>query len=86
MNTTLGDCAIEQQHAGVRFLWTEAFKPTEMHRRMLTPYESRTMNQRKICGWVELFKVGRTSVTKERWSINAWKNTSTGGCLDQGRR
>lgn len=70
MNATLSDCAIEQQHAGVGFLWAEGFKPTEMHRRMLTPYESRTMNQRKIYEWVELFNAGRTSVTKERWSIN----------------
>jgi hypothetical protein len=34
-------------------------KPVEMHRRMLAQYGQSTISQRKVCEWVEKFKLGR---------------------------
>lgn len=41
-------------------------KPAEIHRRMLTQYGTRTMNQWKVYEWVERFKEERTSVTSKK--------------------
>ena len=56
---------IEEQRGLVRFLWAEGMKPVEIHRRMLDQYGQSTMSQRKVYGWVERFKSGRTRVTDE---------------------
>jgi hypothetical protein len=65
MAAPLSDWTIEEQRAVVRFLWSEAAKSAEIHRRMLAQYETRTMHQRKIYEWIESFKEGRKSVTDE---------------------
>jgi transposase len=65
MAAPLSDCTIEEQRAVVRFMWAELVKSAEVHRRMLAQYGARTMHQRKICGWIEHFKEGRTSVMDE---------------------
>jgi len=49
----------------MRFLWAEGVKPVEIHRRMLAQYGQSTVSQRKVYGWVERFKSGRTRVTDE---------------------
>ena len=49
----------------VRFVWAEGAKPVEIHRRVLAQYGQSTMSQRKVYGWTERFKSGRTRVTDE---------------------
>jgi len=65
MDAPLQDFTIEEQRGVVRFLWTEGVKPVEIHRRILAQYGQRTMRQRKIYEWVEMFKSVRTRVTDE---------------------
>jgi len=65
MDALLQDCTIKKQHGVVRFLWAEAVKSVEIHRRMLAQYGQSTMNQRKVYEWVERFKSGRSRVTDE---------------------
>jgi len=65
MDAPLQDCTIEEQHGIVRFLWAEGVKRVEIHCRMLVQCGQSTMSQRKVCEWVERFKLGRTRVTDE---------------------
>jgi len=65
MDAPLRHCTIEEQGELVRFLWAEGLKPVEIHRRTLAQYGQSTMSQRKVYGWVERFKSGRTRVTDE---------------------
>jgi predicted nuclease with RNAse H fold len=64
MADPISNCTIEEQCAVVRFLWTEGVKSAEIHPRMLAQYGARTMHQRKIYEWIELFEEGRTSVNR----------------------
>jgi len=65
MDAPLQDCTIEEQRGVVRFLWAEGAKAVEIHRRILAQYGQSTMSQRKVYGWVERYKSGRTRVTDE---------------------
>jgi len=65
MDFPLQDCTIEEQRGVVRFLWAEAVKPVEIHRRVLAQYGQSTMSQRKVYDRVEKFKSGRTRVIDE---------------------
>jgi len=65
MDAPLQDCTIKEQRGIVQFLWAEGAKPVEILRRMLAQYGQSTMSQRKVYGWVERFKSGRTHVTDE---------------------
>jgi len=65
MDAPLQDCTIEEQRGVVRFLRAEGVKPVEIHHCMLALYGQSTMSQRKVYGWVERFKSGRTCVTDE---------------------
>jgi len=65
MDPPLQDCTIEEQRGVVRLLWAEGVNPEEIHRRMLAEYGHSTVSQRKVYGWVERFKSGRTRVTDE---------------------
>ena len=58
MDAPLQDCTIEEQRGLVQFLWAEAVKPVEIHRRMLAQYGQSTMSQQKVYEWVERFKLG----------------------------
>jgi hypothetical protein len=40
--TSLSGCTIKEQHAVVRFLWTEGVKSAEIHHRMLAQCGART--------------------------------------------
>jgi len=51
-------------------------KPVEIHRRMLAQYGQSSMSQRKVCEWVERFKLGRTRVTDEGRSGRPTKSPS----------
>lgn len=44
----LSDCTIEEQRTIVRFLWVEADKHMEIHRRVLAQNGARAMNQQKV--------------------------------------
>ena len=66
MDAPLQDSTIEEQRGVVRgFFGLEGVKHVEMHRRMLAQYGQSTMSQRKVYGWVQRFKSGRTRVTDE---------------------
>lgn len=55
----------KEQHAVVRFLWSEGVKTAEIHRRLLLQHGNSCLAQRKVYEWVELFRNGRTSVGDE---------------------
>jgi hypothetical protein len=44
------------------FLWAEGVPGCKMHRMMSVQYGKRVVSQRIVCGWIERFKNGRTSV------------------------
>jgi hypothetical protein len=65
MEDPLSECTISEQHAVIRFLWAEGFKPSEIHRKMLVQYGDKCIGERKVYEWVERFKNGRMNVTGE---------------------
>jgi hypothetical protein len=68
MATPLENCAREELHSVIRFLWLEKVKLMEIHRRMFQQYGGSCMSDRKVYQWVERFQEGQTSVADERHS------------------
>ncbi|GBN43665.1 hypothetical protein AVEN_262642-1 [Araneus ventricosus] len=65
MAASLKVCTKEEQRAVIRFLWSEDVKASEIHRRPPSQYGEVHYHVKLCFLWIEKFKSGRTSVTRE---------------------
>jgi len=62
MVVPLQQCTEQEQQSVVRFLFSEAVKPIEIHRWMRIQYGDRCMSRTQVYEWTEKFKNGVTRV------------------------
>ena len=60
-----GACSRIEQRSVIKFLVAEGCKPSEIHRRMSTVYDTTCFSQKNVYKWAKLFKEGRSSVQDE---------------------
>jgi hypothetical protein len=65
MATVLEECATDEQRSVVRFLWTNGFSATNIHKEMLSVCGGRCLSPKAVHNWVQKFSQGHTKVADD---------------------